>query len=331
MRNLLFTLRDKRNEWAHNRAIKPHDAQFVLSGILTVLETIYARETEQVRLSLDELNRTLFERERKEREASGGEASGSNVVDAPKAGLRPWRDVISPHSDVATGRFAVAEFAADLELVRKGEGAAEYGDPRLFFERTYLTAGLRELLTLGVKRVAGQGGQPVINCQTNFGGGKTHSLIALFHLLSGVDLDALPDEVQELVASAEVDELPTVRRAVVVGNRFAAGETHEKPDGTIVHTIWGEIAWQLGGAEGYAKVADSDRNRTNPGDLIREVLAEAAPCLVLIDEWVAYARELYGRDDIPGGSFDSQFGFAQALTEAARAVEGALFVVSIPA
>ena len=99
----------------------------------------------------------------------------------------------------------------------------------------------------------------------------------------------------------------------------------------LVNTIWGEIAWQLGGADGYALVADSDRNGTNPGDGIRQVLAAAAPCLVLVDEWVAYARELYGRDDLPGGSFDSQFGFAQALTEAARAVDGAIFVVSIPA
>jgi predicted AAA+ superfamily ATPase len=330
-RNLLFTLRDKRNEWAHNRAIQPHDAQFVLSGILTVLEAIDARETEQVRLSLDELNRSLFERERKEREAAGASAGGSNVVDAPKAGLRPWREVIAPHADVASGRFAVAEFAADLELVRKGEGSAEYSNPRLFFERTYLTAGLRDLLTLGVKRVSRAGGQPVINCQTNFGGGKTHSLISLFHLFSGVSLESLPSEVRDLVTAAGATELPSVRRAVVVGNRFAAGQAHAKPDGTVVNTIWGEIAWQLGGAEGYAKVAESDQNRTNPGDAIREVLADAAPCLVLIDEWVAYARELYGRDDLPGGSFDSQFGFAQALTEAARAVDGALFVVSIPA
>jgi len=329
-RNLLFTLRDKRNEWAHNRSIQPHDAQFVLSGILTLLEAIDARETEQVRVSLDQLNRSLFEKER-ERTATD-EGTRSNVVDSPKAGLRPWREVIRPHEDVATGRFAVAEFAADLELVRRGEGSDEYRLPRLFFERTYLTAGLRELLTLAVRRVAGLGGQPVINCQTNFGGGKTHSLIALFHLFSGVGVEGLPPEVGDLVRAAGVDELPAVRRAVVVGNRFAAGQVHEKPDGTVVNTIWGEIAWQLGGKDGYALVAESDRNRTNPGDAIRQVIADAAPCLILVDEWVAYARDLYGRgDELPGGSFDSQFGFAQTLTEATRATDGALFVVSIPA
>lgn len=325
-RNLIFTLRDKRNEWAHNKRIQSHDAQFTLSGIVTMLEAVDAKQADAVRRSLDELNRQLY--------AKGLDketASTSNVVDTPKAGLKPWREVILPHDDVSSGNFSVAEFAADLELVRKGEGSAEYTDPRLFFERTYLTTGLRELLTLGVRRVAGGDGQPVINCQTNFGGGKTHSLIALYHLLSGIELSVLPDEVQELVKEAGVDALPRVNRAVVVGNRFAAGETHEKEDGTKVNTIWGEIAWQLGGADAYAMIEDSDKNRSNPGDKIRDVLEAFSPCLILIDEWVAYARELYARDDLPGGSFDSQFGFAQALSEAAKGTPGAIFVVSIPA
>ena len=327
-KNLVFTLRDKRNDWAHNRAIQPHDAQFALSGALTLLEAVDANEADQVRISLDELNRSLFA---KEQAKGNDEVAGANVVKEPKAGLLPWREVIRPHDDVSSGTFSVAEFAADLELVRKGEGSPEYTSPSLFFERTYLTVGLRELLTLAVKRVSGQGGQPVINCQTNFGGGKTHSLIALYHLLSDMTMESLPDDLRNLVADAGVDELPQVRTAVVVGNRFAAGEVHEKPDGTRVHTIWGEIAWQLAGKDGYALLADSDRNGTNPGERIRDVLAMASPCLVLIDEWVAYARELYGTENLPAGNFDSQFGFAQALTEAAKGTPGALFVMSIPA
>ena len=71
-----------------------------------------------------------------------------------------------------------------------------------------------------------------------------------------------------------------MNRAVVVGNRFGAGEAHEKPDGTKVNTIWGEIAWQLGGAEGYAMIEESDRNRTNPGDTMARVLAAFSPCLI---------------------------------------------------
>lgn len=326
MRNLVFTLNDKRNEWAHSRQILAHDVQFTLSGVLTLLEAVDAAEADVVRISLDEFNRAQHAKEQQ-----SGEISGANVTDGPTAGLKPWRDVVLPHEDVASGMFEVAEFAADLELVRKGEAKPEYGDPALFFERTYLTRGLRELLNLGLKRVGGIGGQPVINCQTNFGGGKTHSMIALYHLLSGVPLASLSGEVRELVSESGLQEIPHVNRAVVVGNRFGAGEVHEKDDGTQVNTIWGEIAWQLGGKQGYAIVAESDKNRTNPGDTFRQVMQQFSPCLILIDEWVAYAREMYGRDDLPGGSFDSQFGFAQAITEGAKGVEGALCVVSIPA
>ena len=325
-RNLVFTLRDKRNEWAHNRQIKLHDALYTLSGIVTLVEAVDASKAESARAMLDDLRLTQFKR-------TGGNDSDAalNVVDAPRAGLKPWREVIRPHRDVHSTDFGVAAFAADLELVRRGEGAAEYSDARLFFERSYLTAGLRDLLTLAVKRVTEQGGQPVISCQTNFGGGKTHSLIALYHLLSGISLAELPEDVAGVVRDAGATELPEVNRAVIVGNRFGAGETHLKPDGTEVNTIWGEIAWQLGGADAYELIASSDRNRTNPGDSIRDVLTLCAPCLVLIDEWVAYARELYEKSDLPGGSFDSQFSFAQTLSEAAKGTPGSIFVVSIPA
>jgi len=325
-RNLVFTLRDKRNEWAHNRQIKLHDALYTLSGIVTLVEAVDSAAAEPVRAMLDDLRLTHFERS-----SSSDRSPTLNVFDAPRAGLKPWREVIHPHPDVHSSDFGAAAFAADLEMVRRGEGAVEYADPKLFFERSYLTAGLRDLLTLAVERVAGQGGQPVISCQTNFGGGKTHSLIALYHLLSGIPVTDLPEEVAALVRDAGVNELPKVNRAVIVGNRFGAGETHPKTNGITINTIWGEIAWQLGGADAYELIVDSDRNRTNPGDAIRDVLTVCSPCLVLIDEWVAYARELYEKPDLPGGSFDSQFSFAQTLSEAVKGTPGAIFVVSIPA
>ena len=78
-------------------------------------------------------------------------------------------------------------------------------------------------------------------------------------------------------------------------------------------------------------VADADATRSNPGAALGELIRAYAPCLILIDEWVAYARQLYGRDDLAGGTFDTQFTFAQTLTEAVKAVPGAMLVVSIPA
>jgi predicted AAA+ superfamily ATPase len=112
-----------------------------------------------------------------------------------------------------------------------------------------------------------------------------------------------------------------------------------KPDGTQVKTLWGELAWQLGFAAGglteaasaFSLVAWADATRSNPGDALAALIRSYAPCLILIDEWVAYARQLYGRDDLDGGTFDTQFTFAQTLTEAVKSVPGALLVVSIPA
>jgi predicted AAA+ superfamily ATPase len=98
------------------------------------------------------------------------------------------------------------------------------------------------------------------------------------------------------------------------------------------YTLWGEMAYQLQGAAGYAFVADADRAGISPGsDILMALFKACAPGLILIDEWVAYVRQLYTKTDLPAGSFDANLTFAQALTEAARAVPQVLVVASLPA
>lgn len=325
-RNVVFELRDVRNRWAHNEGFTADDAYRALDSIERLLVAVDATEATEVGRSKEELMRLKFEEQ-----ARKAIPKPDAALSAPAAGLKPWREVIQPHDDVARGRFALAEFAADLHQVSLREGSAEYAEPVAFFERTFLTAGLRRLLTQALERLTGVGAAPVVDLQTSFGGGKTHSLIALHHLFSGTPLAHFPQEVQDLVRSTGAEELPVVRRAVLVGTRIPPGQADHKPDGTEVGTLWGELAWQLGGAESFATVAESDRSRTNPGDALRRLLLDCAPCLILIDEWVAYARQLYADDTLRAGTFDTHFSFAQALTEAVRAVEGALLVLSIPA
>ena len=117
---------------------------------------------------------------------------------------------------------------------------------------------------------------------------------------------------------AETDALPTVRRVVLVGNKISPGNPIKKPDGTVVNTLWGELAWQLGGKEAYERIRKDDERATSPGDALRELFNDYGPCLVLIDEWVAYARQLHDQSDLPAGGFETQFSFAQALTECAK-------------
>jgi predicted AAA+ superfamily ATPase len=324
-RNLVFELRDVRNKWAHNASFGMDDAYRALDSIERLLVSIDATEASEVGRAKDELMRLRYEAE-----ARKATPTPDVLHTAPSAGLKPWREIIVPHDDVARGRFALAEFAADLHQVYVGEGSAEYVNPVEFFHRTYLTEGLRTLLAEAVQRMTTDGGVPVVDLQTNFGGGKTHSQIALWHLFSGTPVHELPQDVQDLIGALGATSLPRVRRVVLVGTKIAPGQPSAKPDGTVVRTLWGELAWQLGGAQGFALLAASDRTSTNPGDNLRLLFQRYAPCIVLIDEWVAYARQL-GGDELPGGTFDTQFSFAQAVTEAARAVPKVLLVVSLPA
>ncbi|MDX2833918.1 DUF499 domain-containing protein [Streptomyces scabiei] len=323
---------DVRNRWAHNEPFSADDTVRALDTAERLLVAVGATAelVEQIRKSRLDLQRTMIEAETK-RHTKRAAAMPSVAAD----GLKPWRDVLVPHQDVARGDFNASEFAANLAQVAKGEGAPEYTEPEEFFQRTYLTDGLRDLLSKSLRRVSGDNNaSPTVNLQTNFGGGKTHSMLALYHLYApGLQPQRLPQEMQELIA-ASPSGLPKeeVRRAVLVGTALAPGQPDVKPDGTTINTLWGELAWQLGGQQAYDILAEADQSRTSPGsELLQDLLASYAPCLILIDEWVVYARQLVSNDDLPAGTFETHFGFAQSLTEAVEAVTGAQLVLSIPA
>lgn len=135
----------------------------------------------------------------------------------------------------------------------------------------------------------------------------------------------------EVLAAAGVKSPAEVRRVVLVGNKLSPGRPEVKPDGTEVRTLWGELAYQLGGKEAFEQLRADDENSTSPGDVLRNVLDQYGPALILIDEWVSYARQLHEESDLPGGSFDTQFTFAQTLTESVKGTHNCLLVVSLPA
>ena len=259
-----------------------------------------------------------------------GRRAGTAIESAASSTLKPWREVVTPHKDVASGRYQQAEFAADLWQVHLGEGTDEYRDPAEFFRRTFLTESLKRLLVGAVQRLSGKGGDPVVQLQTNFGGGKTHSMLALYHLFSGTSPEQLAG-VDAVLAEAGVKDLPKAKRVVLVGNKISPGNPVTKPDGTVIRTLWGELAYQLGGKKAYKRVSADDEKATSPGDVLRELFKEYGPCLILIDEWVAYARQLHDQSDLPAGGFETQFTFAQVLTESAKLAGNCLLVISLPA
>ena len=334
-RTLVSELRGVRNRWAHQEPFSTDDAYRALDSAARLLAAVSAKEADQVEKMKMELLRLRFDEQvRGEKRKSAGVA----IQSAAASTLKPWREIVTPHPDVASGRYQQAEFAADLWQVHVGEGTDEYRDPVEFFRRTYLTESLTGLLVGAVRRLAGSGGDPVVELQTNFGGGKTHSILALYHLFSGTAPGTLAG-IDGVMQAAGAKTLPTARRVVLVGNKISPGSPATKPDGTVVRTLWGELAWQLGQAAGgakeakqaFARVQADDENATSPGDVLRELFTDYGPCLILIDEWVAYARQLHDQSDLPAGSFETQFTFAQVLTESAKAANNCLLVISLPA
>jgi predicted AAA+ superfamily ATPase len=328
-RSLVHEIRDVRNRWAHQQNFSSDDAYRALDSMGRFLAAVSAAEeaTEMERQRMELMRLRFEEQSRRERR----KASAAPMEGTPAAGYKPWREVVTPHPDVASGRYQQAEFAADLGQVHRGEGSDEYRNPRDFFQRTYITEGLRHLLANALRRLNGQGGDPVVELQTNFGGGKTHSMLALYHLFSGVGTGELAG-LEGVIEAADGAKPVEANRAVLVGTALSPAQTYTKADGVVIHTLWGEMAYQLLGAKGYAFVAQADQKGVSPGsETLRQLFAAASPCLILIDEWVAYLRNMYKVEGLPSGSFESNLTFAQALTEAAKLAPDTLVVASIPA
>jgi predicted AAA+ superfamily ATPase len=327
-RSLISELREVRNRWAHQKPFTLDDAYRALDSMQRFLAAVSASDAaNEIEQEKQKVLRQRFE-EQARRETK--KVSEAKLEGKPETGLKSWREIVMPHPDVASGRYQQAEFAADLNQVHRGEGGDEYRDPKEFFRRTFLTEGLRHLLTGALKRLSGTGGDPVVELQTNFGGGKTHSMLALYHLFSGTQASEIAG-IEAILKDTGIESLPKPRRAVLVGTALSPGKVQRKSDGTEVRTLWGEMAYQLAGPEGFALVAEADAAGVSPGDnALRELFVMCGPCLVLIDEWVVFVRQLYGVDGLPAGSFDANLSFAQSLTHAARLTPDTLVVASIP-
>ena len=244
--------------------------------------------------------------------------------------MKPWREIAIPHTDVLKGTFLQSEFAADITAVHSGKAPPEYQDARAFFERTYITEGMRLLLTQVAQRLSGKGGKPVIQLQTAFGGGKTHTMIAVLHLAARkyplAELRGIPT----LIEKAGLKDVPQARAAVFDGTNHSPGQTW-KHGRTTIKTLWGELAWQLGGSDVFATLKDSDASGTSPGkEVLRQLLETCAPCIVLIDELARYIGQFEEGKSHSGGTYDSNLSFVQSLTEAVKLVPNAVLLGSLP-
>jgi len=244
---------------------------------------------------------------------------------------RPWRELITPHTDVLEGRFSQSQFAADLTQVAAGTAPAEYQDPARYFERTYITEGLGLMLGSVVRRLAGMGGDPVIQLQTAFGGGKTHSMLAVYHLArQQVSLSKMAG-VSRILDAARVKDLPAGKVAILDGNQVSISKPTERAKGVLVYTLWGELAWQIGGESGYQIVAAADHEGTAPGkESLVQLFKQFGPTVVLMDEMVAYFRQFEPGKSYKAGNWESNVSFIQQITEATSIVPNAIMLAALP-
>ena len=245
--------------------------------------------------------------------------------------IKPWYKVVTPREDLREGKpLDAAEFAVHLDQVRDGRANEDYQNPARFFERTFLTKNLLKMAGEVVRRLSGEKTETsaVFNMATQFGGGKTHSLTLLYHLVTHEPKSAKWEGVSRILDQAKVTKLPKAATAVFVGTEFDSIKGRGGDDGTPKRkTPWGEIAFQLSGKAGFDVVAEHEKQMIAPaGEVIREFLPKDRPSLILIDELMNYISR-----NRKSGLATQLYSFVQNLSEESRGSDGVVLVASIPA
>ena len=361
--NWIKEINSIRNDWAHftQANLKEYTDDYLIrvyDTIARILDKIDPDGVEPVRAKIREIQYGSADGSLAAAQAMAGATEAPETAKetpAPEPPAKPkgkagflqtagklpsWREVMQPHPDVRKGQYKNAEFAADLAQVARGEGSIEYVDPVEFFSRTYITEGMKGLLTTTLQRVAGIGGEPVLQLKTSFGGGKTHSMLSIYHLFHGkLPLHRLP-QMEALLGEAGMQSIPDANVAVLVGTALDPTQWKRPIDlpGITIHTLWGEMAAQLAKSVGdlsvYDIVKEADKKGVSPGsEKLKELFDRCGACVILIDELVAYARKLYGAEEkhLPAGTFANVLSFIQEITEAAKASKRSIVIASIPA
>ena len=341
---MLWMVADARNQVAHP-ATTDLDAEFVrthlfiISGLLErINDPTAAQGVTALRAELSSEPETAAPESAEPDAAPLLPPGPARETAAGSRQWKPWREVMPPNRDVAEGAFQQAEFMADLQRVHNGDAETNiYGNPINFFGQTYITPGLKSLLANALRRLAGLGGDPVVQTKTGFGGGKTHSLIALYHLvknfaaLTNDPVSGQPrqtsQEIRDIAAAAgwSPEQEPAAAIAVLDGQFLSVSDPHTTEDGDPRNTLWGEMAWQLGGQAAYNLIGQSAREGIAPGGRqLDDLFDYVGPCLILIDEPLAYIRN--------AGSEQREriYTFMQALTQAATRSSQVFVVLTLP-
>ncbi len=327
--NMLLELADVRNDCQHFNDVDADEEERAFSNMKMVARLIKDEKLYQDIVSIAGKNETQPAREKRPR-IMVGSMSASAVTNDDN--LMAWFNNVVPHEDIRNSVLDESIFAANLWEVAAGKAPAVYLNSATFFEKTYVTQGIRDIASRVVAAMNGAETQNrVISLKTGFGGGKTHSLITLYHIVkSGSDFGKM-DVAKELLKDGLMPDFDNARIAVFTHDTNDVAQGREV-DGITIRTLWGEIAYQLGGLEAYQKVKENDEKMLAPTSVVfKPVLEGATPCLILIDELASYCLRAHGKK--VGGTtlYNETLSFVQTLTEVVSDVPRCSLILTLPA
>jgi hypothetical protein len=307
-----------RNKCNHFQEVEERDIRRAFDIMVDLVTTLKMKE---LKTELEKLQRD--------------EAVEVNMVKEKKSsnGIVPWFKNVTPHLDIRQGNLDESVFAANLAEVALGHGREVYQNPSVFFAKTFFTSGLKNIAKRVIKGLNGEEDSEnrVISLQTGFGGGKTHTLISLYHIAkSGKKLGNL-FHTQSLLDYIGTPDFDNASIAIFTNSTNDPTQGRKVDESLTIRTIWGELAYQLAGKAGYEIIRPNDENRTAPKGLFKEVLKKTSNALILIDELADYCVAASG---VPvGGSTlsDQTISFIQELSETVAGMNKCVVVATLPA
>lgn len=319
----LETISDIRNKLAHFQDISEDEFVETFINMKKIARSIRMHELDEELVALQEA--------KKEKNSN---VKTESISTSPTSGnLLPWFRVVTPHMDIKQGRLDESVFAANLAEVAMGNGREIYSNPAMFFSKTFFTAGLRNVAKTVLKGLNGKedAENRVISLQTGFGGGKTHTLISLFHLAKWGKNAINSSFTKELLTYTGVPEFDSANIAVFTNTTNDPANGRKTEDGVHIQTIWGELAYQLGGKEAYEIVRKNDDGLIAPAGIFKLVLEKCNPALILIDELADYCVKASARKAGNSSLADQTISFMQELTEAVSGTNNCVAVITLPA
>lgn len=309
------TLNEVRNKFAHFQVITEDEFNEAFIITKNIARKLQMNELEEA------LNLLQQNKEKKQTQT----ASPKDVL--------PWYEVVSPHLDIKKGHLDESIFAANLSEVAHGNGREIYNNPIVFFSKTYFTAGLKNVAKTVIKGLNGDAdaNDRVISLQTGFGGGKTHTLISLYHLSRWGNKAKESSYAEELLHYTGIPKFESANIAVFTNTTNDVSNGRKTDDGIHIRTIWGEIAYQLGGKEAYEIIRKNDEEMISPGGQFKKILHTRKPSLILIDELADYCVKASAKQVGSSSLADQTISFMQELTEAIATENHCVAVITLPA